>query len=110
MSPSPRVSAVVLTYDGRELLDVILPSLEAQTHPELQVVLVDNGGSDGSSAYVRERWPEVKIVRLERNVGVAAAFNRGIEAADGELVGILNDDLELDPGTRDVRRGERAII
>jgi len=60
-------------------------------------VVVDNGGSDGSSEYVRERWPEVEVVRLERNVGVAAAFNRGIEAADGELVGILNDDLELDP-------------
>jgi GT2 family glycosyltransferase len=93
----PAVTAVVLNYDGRELLDVILPSLAAQTYPNLTVTLLDNGSGDGSADYVRERWPSVRIVALPENVGVAAALNRGLESVETELVALLNNDIELEP-------------
>lgn len=92
-----RLTAVVLTYDRRDLLDVILPSLERQTLRDLRVLVVDNGSSDGSAAYVRERWPAFDVLEMPHNVGVAAALNRGIAATDSRYVALLNNDLELEP-------------
>jgi GT2 family glycosyltransferase len=97
VAAAPAVTAVVLNYNGRELLDVILPSLAAQTYPHLTVTVLDNGSSDGSAAYVRERWPEARVVALPQNVGVAAALNRGLETVETELVALLNNDIELEP-------------
>lgn len=94
---SGRLTAVVLTYDRRDLLDVILPSIERQTMPGLRVLVVDNGSSDGSAAYVRAKWPAFELLELPRNVGVAAALNRGVAAVDSEYVALLNNDLELEP-------------
>jgi len=96
MTSSPTVTAVVLNYDGRELLDVILPSLAAQTYPHIEVIVVDNGSRDDSRSYLEQCWPAVEVLALEQNVGVAAALNRGVAAARGELVALLNNDLELD--------------
>jgi len=93
----PSVSALVLNYDGRALLDTALPSLLEQRYPNVTVTVIDNGSSDGSAAYVRERWPSVQVLELPVNVGVAAALNRGVESADGELVALLNNDIELEP-------------
>lgn len=91
-----RVCAVVLSYDGRALIEQMMPSLLGQRGaPEFEVLVIDNGSSDGTSEL---RWPGVRIMRLERNIGVAAALNRGIEAAAGcEFVALLNNDVELEP-------------
>ena len=94
----PAVTAVVLNYNGRELLDTIMPSLEAQTYPNLTVTVLDNGSSDGSADHVRERWPQARVVALPENVGVAAALNRGLESVETELVALLNNDIELEAG------------
>jgi GT2 family glycosyltransferase len=93
----PSVTAVVLTYDGRELLEVILPSLAAQTYADFEIVVVDNGSRDDSRAYLAEHWPSVRVVAIEDNIGVAAALNRGVAATRTDLVALLNNDLELDP-------------
>jgi len=96
MSQVP-VSAVVLNYNGRELLGVILPSLSAQTRRPDQLIVVDNGSSDGSAEWLAAEWPAVEVLRIPENVGVAAALNRGVERAGGEFVALLNNDLELEP-------------
>jgi len=100
-TPAPpaddRLTAVVLTYDRRDLLDVILPAIERQTMPGLRVLVVDNGSSDGSAGYVRERWPDYAVLELPTNIGVAAALNRGVAAVGSEYVALLNNDLELEP-------------
>jgi GT2 family glycosyltransferase len=94
-----RVTAIVLNYDGRELLEAVLPSLFAQDYRDFRVLVVDNGSRDGSAAMVRERWPTVQVLELPDNVGVAAALNRGVRCAAGsQYVALLNNDLELDPG------------
>lgn len=93
----PSVHAFVLNYNGRALLDTALPSLLAQRYPSFMVTVIDNGSSDGSAAHVRERWPEVSVLELPVNVGVAAALNRGVESAAGDLVALLNNDIELEP-------------
>jgi GT2 family glycosyltransferase len=93
----PRVSAAVLNYDGRELLEVILPSLFAQEYRDFETIVVDNGSTDDSVAYLREAWPQVRVVSTGGvNIGVAAALNVAVAAATGELVALLNNDIELD--------------
>lgn len=94
---SHRLTAVVLTYDRRDLLDVILPSVERQTLRDMRVLVVDNGSGDGSADYVRRRWPAFELLELPQNIGVAAALNRGVEAVSSEYVALLNNDLELEP-------------
>jgi GT2 family glycosyltransferase len=94
----PRVSAIVLNYNGLELLKVVLPSLAAQDFADCETIVVDDCSSDGSLAYLREHWPGVRVVVAgEENVGVAAALNAGVGVARGEFVALLNNDLELGP-------------
>lgn len=94
----PRACLVVLNYNGRALLDEALPSIVAQDYPAFEVVVVDNGSVDGSPQHVGARWPSVRVVALERNVGVTAALNAMVRAADGaDVVGLLNNDVELEP-------------
>jgi GT2 family glycosyltransferase len=85
---TPRVCAVVLTYKGRPLLETMLPTLVGQRYRDFEVVVVDDGSGDGTVEWLAERWPELRV---------AASLNRGIDAAGGEYVALLNNDLELDP-------------
>ena len=92
---SPRISVVIPNWNGREWLDLVLPSLERQRFRDFEAIVVDNGSTDGSAAHVRERWPWVQVLALERNVGFAAGVNRGIEPSRGEYVALVNNDMEL---------------
>jgi len=93
-----RVTAAVLNYNGRELLEVVLPSLAAQEFGDVEVVVVDDCSSDDSLEYLEREWPAIRVVPTgESNVGVAAALNVAVGAARGELVALLNNDIELDP-------------
>jgi GT2 family glycosyltransferase len=93
----PLVTVAVLSYDGRHLLEVILPSLARQSFRDFEVVVVDNGSRDDSVTWLREHWPEVEVVALPVNVGVTPALNVCARVGRGELVGMLNNDVELDP-------------
>jgi GT2 family glycosyltransferase len=93
----PRVTAAVLTYDGRELLEVVLPSLARQRFRDFRVLVVDNGSTDGTEEWMAAAWPDVEVVRLPTNVGVTPALNVCLTAPRTELVLLLNNDMELDP-------------
>jgi GT2 family glycosyltransferase len=94
---APLLSVVVLSYDGRSLLEGLLPSLAAQRFREFEVIVVDNGSRDDTVDWLAQRWPEVEVVSLPHNVGVTAALNVCARAGRGKLVSLLNNDLELDP-------------
>jgi GT2 family glycosyltransferase len=98
MAEGARVAVVVPSWNGREQLDEVLESLEAQRYRDFETIVVDNGSSDDSVPYLADRWPEVRVVALERNRGFAAAVNVGIEASDAEFVALVNNDVELEPG------------
>jgi GT2 family glycosyltransferase len=88
---------IIPSWNGRELLEVVLPSLAAQEFGDRTVLVVDNGSTDGSVDYLRENWPDVDVLALPENVGFAPAVNRGMAAADSELIALLNNDMELEP-------------
>jgi GT2 family glycosyltransferase len=93
-----RVSVVIPTWNGRELLDGALASLRGQRFEDFDVVVVDNGSTDGTAEHVRAAHPGVELVALAENRGFAGAVNAGIGRARGEYVALLNNDMELDPG------------
>jgi GT2 family glycosyltransferase len=96
-SATARVTAAVATYNGRALLETLLPSLAAQHYRDFHTVVVDDASSDDTLAWLAENYPEVEVVALTRNVGVTRALNTCLGAGTGELVALLNNDLELHP-------------
>jgi len=95
---SPHVTVVIPNWNGERFLDVCLSSLRHQTFRDFETILVDNGSSDGSVAFMEENFPEVRVVRLPENRGFSAAVNAGIRASGAEFVVLLNNDTEADPG------------
>ena len=92
-----KITVIVLNWNGQKYLGECLDSLAAQTLRDFEVVLVDNGSTDGSALFVRDHYPRVKLVELPENVGFAAGNNRGLEAAAGEYIVALNNDTRVDP-------------
>jgi GT2 family glycosyltransferase len=93
-------SVIIPNYNGLRLLPACLGALEAQSYPAActEIILVDDASTDGSAAFVREEFPEVHVVELERNRGLAAACNAGAAAAQGDLLVMLNNDTEAESG------------
>jgi GT2 family glycosyltransferase len=94
----PDVSVVVVTWNGRQHLDACLASVEAQRGVAIETILVDNGSTDGTSDYVRARFPWVRLVSLAENRGFAGGNNAGVREAAGRFVAFLNNDTSADPG------------
>jgi GT2 family glycosyltransferase len=95
---SPRVTVSIPNWNGARFLHACLDSLRAQTFRDFDVAVVDNGSSDDSRRILAEDYPEVRVVPWESNRGVAAAFNEGVRQCSGELLCLLNNDMELDAG------------
>ena len=96
----PTWAAVVVNYEAGELLTVCVRSLFADDSagpPE--VVVVDNGSTDGSITALRAALPDVRVVTAGRNLGYAAAANVGIAATAAPVVAVCNPDLDVVPGT-----------
>jgi GT2 family glycosyltransferase len=91
------ISVVVLNWNGQALLATSLASLQVQTFDDFEVILVDNGSADGSPEWTRAHFPWVKVVTLDRNYGFCEGNNRGIAAASGRYVVLLNNDAEAHP-------------
>jgi GT2 family glycosyltransferase len=88
------VDVVVVTWNSK---DMVLRCLEAlETSSVERVVVVDNASADGTAEAVRKHHPDAEVLRLEREEGLAAAYNRGAERGSAELVLFLNDDVLVD--------------
>lgn len=91
----PGVSVVVLNRNGKRYLEECLTSLQSQTYPNLELILVDDASTDGSVELVRQRFPGVRIIQLATNLGFAAN-NQGMRSARGEYVALINNDTRAD--------------
>jgi len=89
------LTAIVPVWNGRELLARLLDSLDRQTEAPSEVLVVDNGSTDGAPELARERG--ARVISMGRNAGFAAAVNRGIRESRTEWVAVLNSDVELSP-------------
>ncbi len=92
------IAVVIPNWNGKDFIGACLKSLQSQSQPA-QIIVVDNGSSDGSSEYIAENFPQAELVRLDENTGFTGGVNRGIERAveNGcEFVVLFNNDAIAD--------------
>lgn len=92
----PIASVIIPHWNGRHHLDDCLNSLRRQTVSDFETILVDNGSTDGSQVYLRDHFPEVRLLELGENRGFTGACNAGYAIAEGEFVLLLNNDTEVE--------------
>lgn len=90
-----RSTVVIPNYNGIPYIENCLTALREEP---ARVILVDNGSTDGSCELVREKFPEVRLISLDKNYGFCAAVNRGMEASRTTYVILLNNDTVAEPG------------
>ncbi len=94
-------SIIILNWNGKDLLAQGLPSVleavrvDGRAH---EILVVDNGSTDGSVEYVRKEFPQARLLALPENAGFAAGNNAGVQAARHDIVVLLNNDMVVEPG------------
>jgi len=97
---APACSVVIPTFNGRALLETCLASVERHRPrgPAVEVVVADDGSTDGTAEWLARAHPDARLVRLPANLGFCAAANAGVAAALGEFIQLLNNDTEVTAG------------
>jgi GT2 family glycosyltransferase len=96
----PSAATVVIpNWNGRALLERYLRSVIAALagNPQNEIIVVDNGSADGSAEFVRNTFPDVKLLALDRNLGFGGGSNAGFRAAKNDIVVLLNSDMQVSP-------------
>jgi GT2 family glycosyltransferase len=91
------VSIIIPNWNGLRFLPACLASIQQQQFSSQQIIVVDNGSSDGSLDYLRTEQPQVQLISLPENRGFSAAVNAGIRSSDAPYIFLLNNDTELPP-------------
>lgn len=91
------VAILVLNWNGRSLLQTCLPLLLNQTYKNYEVVVVDNGSTDGSNTLVLEQFPQVRLIQNKENIGFSRALNVGARQVEADVIVLLNNDVFAQP-------------
>jgi len=92
-----KVAVVILNWNGKELLEKLLPILIQNTPTEIDIILGDNASTDDSIAFVNSNFPRIQILENERNLGFAEGYNKILERVDTDYFILLNSDVEVSP-------------
>jgi GT2 family glycosyltransferase len=94
----PLVSIVILNWNGRKFLEKFLPFVMASTWNNKEVVVIDNGSSDDSIAFLQQHYPAVRTILNGGNYGFAKGYNEGLKQLKSDYYILLNSDVEVTPG------------
>jgi len=93
-----KVSAIIVNWNGKNETADCIQSLLDQDHPDVEIIVSDNGSTDGSIELLRERFASsIRLLENGENLGFGTAVNRGFKAATGDFLVFLNNDLVLEP-------------
>ncbi|MBQ2293175.1 MAG: glycosyltransferase, partial [Bacteroidaceae bacterium] len=92
-----RIAVVILNFNGAEMLRAFLPSV-VDYSPEAEVIVADNCSTDASAQVMREEFPTVRYIQLEKNYGFADGYNRALAQVEAEYFLLLNSDVEVTQG------------
>ena len=89
---------MIPNWNGRDLLAKYIPSIiEALSgNPDNEIIVVDNGSQDGSAEFLRDHFPSVRVLALDRNLGFGGGSNAGFRAAKNDIVVLLNSDMRVE--------------
>ena len=94
-----RTAVVILNWNGKLLMERFLPLLFSYTpESEAEIIVADNGSTDNSLPFLKEKYPAVRIIAFTENLGFAEGYNRALEQLDHEYIVLLNSDVEVAPG------------
>lgn len=94
----PTAAIIIVNWNGRRLLETCLPAALAQTFPDYAVIVVDNGSSDDSVAWLGAHYPQVRLIQNKENSGFCAGNNQAFAATPTPYLALLNNDAAPEPG------------
>ena len=98
MSGKPKIAIVILNWNGEKLFGEFLPSVIRNSNfPDTEIIVADNASTDSSLEVLREKFPEVKIIELDKNYGFAEGYNQALKQVEAEFFVLLNSDVEVTP-------------
>ena len=90
-----KVSIIIVNYNGRQLLEKCLKSLDQTSFKSFEIIVVDNASTDTSVSYLQSTYPKIKLIRLASNTGFANGNNEALPYVKGEYVLFLNNDTHV---------------
>ena len=91
------VTVIIVNFNGQALVGQCLDALRRQTFADFSVIVVDNASKDGSVDYIRRHYPEVRLIRLQENLGFSRANNIAMAGVQSEFIALLNNDAVAHP-------------
>lgn len=91
-----KTTIIIPNYNGRHFMEPCLKSLQEQTCQDFKILVVDNASTDGSIEYMRENYPDIEVIALDKNYGFSKAVNVGIKYSRTPYVILLNNDTTVD--------------
>jgi GT2 family glycosyltransferase len=93
----PSFSIIIVSWNALHHLKTYLPSVVNTDYADFEIILADNASTDGSKAWVREQYPEVKVAALDNNYGYCGGNNKAVPYAEGDILIFLNNDVRVEP-------------
>lgn len=93
----PKVSVGLVALNGAKYLPACITSVQQQTHPSIELLVIDNGSTDNTAAIMKRDFPEIRFIQNSANLGFAGGHNQAIRETSGEYYLALNQDVVLEP-------------
>lgn len=94
----PKTATVILNWNGKKYLEMFLGTLKSYTDSRIsEIIIADNGSTDGSVEWMETMHPEIRVIKLDRNYGFTGGYNRALAQIDAEYFILLNSDVEVTP-------------
>jgi len=98
LNVSPKVSIVILNWNGRKYLQQFLPSVLSATYNNYEVIVADNGSTDDSLMFLENTYPAIRVIRFDVNHGFAKGYNEALKLVESDYYLLLNSDVEVSAG------------
>lgn len=95
---TPTIAIVILNWNGRSFLEKFLPFVTASICAGAEVIIADNASTDDSVSFLRERYPQLRVIEMDKNRGFAGGYNEALRHVDSDYYVLLNSDVEVKPG------------
>lgn len=93
-----KIAIVILNWNGRDMMRRFLPSVVIHSSAEAEIIVADNGSTDGSCEMLADEFPTVRLIRLAENYGFAEGYNRALDGLEADYYLLLNSDVEVPAG------------